>query len=362
LRRTQIAFCLVGLMLAACNAASTGSSTGPGQQTSTAPSTQQSVAPANTAQSTSAAPTLRTVRDIPLQGNTSRFDYQSFDSQSHRLYIAHLGDGTATVYDTRSGAVVGEIRDVPGVHGVIAVPDVGKVYATATDKNQVAVIDPDSLAVIGRTDAGDYPDGLAYDPDVGKIYVSDEHGGTDTVIDTKTNQSTGKIQLGGDVGNTQYDPTFHRMLVAVGSSNKLVAIDPTTDKVSGSYDVPGCQGAHGVAIDADQGRVFVACEGNAKLVALDLQSMQVVFSGDVGKTPDVLAIDPALHRIYIAAESGPLTVLDDTGGTVRELLKTDAGPNAHTVAVDTETHHIYLPLQNLNGHPVLREMVVEGAP
>jgi hypothetical protein len=29
------------------------------------------------------------------------------------------------------------------------------------------------------------------------------------------------------------------------------------------------------------------------------------------------------------------------------------------VAVDPETHHIYLPLQNLNGKPVLREMEVE---
>ena len=46
-------------------------------------------------------------------------------------------------------------------------------------------------------------------------------------------------------------------------------------------------------------------------------------------------------------------------GTVRELVKADAGPNAHSVAVDPETHHSYLPLQNLNGHPVLREMVVE---
>ena len=214
------------------------------------------------------------MKDIPLQGNTSRFDYQSFDASSHRPYIAHLGDGTATVYDTNSGAVVGEIKGVAGVHGVLAVPELGRIYATATDKNQVAVIDASSLAVIGTTDAGDYPDGLAYDAEVGKIYVSDEHGGTDTVVDA--------------------------------------------------------------------------------------QSMQVVFTGDAGKTPDVLAVDAALHRLYVAAESGPLTVFDYTDGNVRELVKADAGPNAHSVAVDPSTHHIYLPLQNVTGHPVLREMVVDS--
>lgn len=34
---------------------------------------------------------LRNLRDVPLSGGTSRFDYQSMDSESGRLYIAHLG-------------------------------------------------------------------------------------------------------------------------------------------------------------------------------------------------------------------------------------------------------------------------------
>jgi len=33
-----------------------------------------------------------------------------------------------------------------------------------------------------------------------------------------------------------------------------------------------------IAIDTDARRAFVACEGNAKFVVLDLQSMQVVFT------------------------------------------------------------------------------------
>ncbi len=248
---------------------------------------------------------------------------------------------------------------MPGVHGVLSVPELSRIYATATDRNQLAVIDPNSLTVIATTDGGNYPDGLAYDPEVGKIYVSDERGGTDTVVDTRTNQAIGKIQVGDDVGNAQFDPSSHRVLVAVGSKNQLVAIDPASDKIVGSTDLPGCQGAHGLAIDADAGRAFVACEGNAKLLALDVHSMQVVFIGDVGKTPDVLDLDRALQRVYVASESGPLTVFDYFGGAVRQLLKVDAGPNAHSVAVDPATHHIYLPLQNVNGHPVLREMVVE---
>ena len=71
-----------------------------------------------------------TVRDVPLPGDTSRFDYVSLEPGSHRLFIAHLGAGTMPVYDIASGAVIGEIQNVPGVHGVLTVPELGRVYAT----------------------------------------------------------------------------------------------------------------------------------------------------------------------------------------------------------------------------------------
>src|SRR5438105_7540892 len=145
-------------------------------------------APASPALSQQSPADFFTVRDTPLPGDTSRFDYESLDSQTHRLYVTHLGAGTIAVYDIQAAAIVGEIRDVPGVYGVLAIPDLGRVYATATNSNQVAVIDPATLSVTAMIPGGVYPDGLAYDPEVGKLYVSDETGDTDTVIDTNTNQ------------------------------------------------------------------------------------------------------------------------------------------------------------------------------
>src|SRR4051812_25904928 len=227
-------------------------------------------------------PPFRTIRDVPLSGGTSRFDYQSLDPEAHRLYIAHLGAGLVTVFDTQAGAVVGDIKNVPGAHGVLVVPELARVYATATDANEVAVIDPNTLSVVATLPGGDYPDGLAYAPDVGKLYVSDEHGKTDTVIDARSNQVVATIPMGGEVGNTQYDPASHQIVAAV-HSGQLVAIDPTTDQVAGRYDVPGCREPHGLAIDPARRRAFVACEGNAKLVVMDMASMQAMSTLDVGR-------------------------------------------------------------------------------
>jgi YVTN family beta-propeller protein len=304
---------------------------------------------------------FRIVRDVPLPGDTSRFDYESLDSQAHRLYVTHLGAGTIVVYDVQAGAVVGEIQDVPGVHGVLAIPDLGRVYATATSNNQVAVIDPQTLSVMATIPGGVYPDGLAYDPENGKLYVSDETGGTDTVIDTSSNQVLATVQLGGEVGNTQYDPVSHQVFVAVQTRNQVVTIDPKSDQVSGRYDTPGCDHPHGLQISPDRRMAFIGCEANAKLVVMDLQSMTITESHDVGMVPDVLAFDAPRRVLFVAAESGPIAALFETDTGLKPLAQRDIGPNAHVVAVDPDTGHVYVPLANFGGQPVLREISV-GAP
>jgi YVTN family beta-propeller protein len=302
-----------------------------------------------------------TVRDVPLPGDTSRFDYESLDPGAHRLYIAHLGAGTVPVYDVSAGAMVGEVKDVPGVHGVLAVPELGRVYATATGANQVAVIDPQSLSVVATIPGGTYPDGLAYDPENGKLYISDESGGTDTVIDTSTNQVVATVPLGGEVGNTQFDAGAHQILAAVQTRNQVVTIDPNTDQVSGRYDTPGCDHPHGLQISPDRRLAFVACEGNAKLVVMDLQTMGVTETYDVGSVPDVLAFDGVRRVLYVAPESGPVTAFSETETGLKPLAQNDVGPNAHVVAVDPDTGHVYFPIANLGGQPMLRESSVTTA-
>lgn len=303
-----------------------------------------------------ALPGYRLVRDVQLPGDTSRWDYQVSDPASHRLYIAHLGASQIVVFDTSAQRTTGVVDGVDQVHGLVLANDLGRLYASATGRNEVAVVDTTGLSVIAAAPAGDYPDGLAYVPERGKVYVSNEHDTADTVLDARTFRSLGRVTIGGDLGNSQYDSATHSVYVASGKDNRLVVVDPTTDAVTGRYALNGCEGAHGVYVDsADRHRVFVACEGNARLVVLDLASRAVTAVMDVGESPDVLALDPGLRRLYVASESGVVTVFD-VGGTVRQLAKGSAGPNAHSVAVDRNTHLVYLPLTDVGGHPVLREL------
>jgi DNA-binding beta-propeller fold protein YncE len=301
-------------------------------------------------------PSLSTIVDVPLPGGATRFDYQSFDPKTKMLYLSHMGDGELVVFNTQTRTVTAQLAGFPTVTGVLAVPDLHRVFASVAANHEVAVVDTEALKVVARIPAGKFPDGLAYSPETGKVFVSDERGGKETVIEAKTNRHLSTIEMGGEVGNTQYDAGAHQILANVQTRNQVVVIDPQTEKIVGRHALAGGGSPHGLLIVADKRLAFVACEGDSKLLVVDLDTFEVKQVLTTGEGPDVLAFDPGLERLYVATESDIVSVFQLQGNTLQKLEDLRVAPNAHTISVNPETHEVYLPLKNVNGHPVLRIM------
>jgi YVTN family beta-propeller protein len=299
---------------------------------------------------------LQSIADIPLGGHPTRLDYASLDAGRHLLFIAHLGDSEVIVFDTEARRVVKRIANVSQVHGVLAIPQLGRVYASATGTNEVVAIDEATLQVIARMPGGTYPDGLAYSPEARKVYVSDEHGGTDTVIDVVTNTRVATVQIGGVIGNTQYDEFTHHMFISAQSANELVEVDPKTDAIARRIPLPGAKENHGLLIDSASRRAFVACQGNDQLIVIDLRTGAAIAQFPVAKDPDVLAFDAQLQTLYVAGESGQVSEFKVSNGKIDKTGESILAPNAHVVAIHPTTHEIYFPLKEVDGKPVLRIM------
>lgn len=300
---------------------------------------------------------LRRVADAPLPGPAVRFDYQSLDTTSDLLYLSHMNAGALLVFDLRADSVEARIEDLPRITGVLAIPALGKVYASVPGHHQVAIIDAHDFHVVARVGEVGFPDGIAYAPDVKKVYVSDESGGGELVIDGTSDRVLAKVPIGGEAGNSIYDSGSRRVLVAVQDRNEIIAIDPRVDRVVARYKLRGAARPHGMCLDPARHLLFVANEANATLLVADLRTMKVLESHPVGEDPDVLAFDPALGRLYVASESGVVSVFTRLGARLvcEEDLKL---AHAHTVSVDARTHRVYLPLQDLGGRPTLR--IMEG--
>jgi YVTN family beta-propeller protein len=299
---------------------------------------------------------LKAVADVSLPGGTTRFDYQSLDPKTGRLYLSHMGDGTVVVFDTKTNKVLANIPGFPTVTGVLVVPALKSVYASVTRNHEVAVLDTEKLAVSKRIKDGKFPDGLAYSPETHKLFVSDEAGGVETVIDTQRNERVNTIQMGGEVGNTQYDPVSHLIYACVQTRNEFVEINPETDKIQARYHLSGGEHPHGFYIDDQNAKAYIACEGDNKLLVFDMKNHSVENVFPVADGPDVLAFDRGLQLLYVACESGAVSLFKYSSGKLEKVGNVNVGPNSHSVSVDSETHRVYFPLKNVNQSPILRIM------
>ena len=298
---------------------------------------------------------LRTLGDYPLSGGTTRFDYASFDSRRNVMWIAHMGDGTVEAFDVRTNRVTRTIAisAAASVRGVLAAR--GNVYAAAQGLSAVIVLDGATGERLATVPAGD-ADGLAYDPATQRVFVSDEAGGKDVVIDARANHRIGEIELGGEAGNTVYDPVSRHMFAGVQTRDELAEIDPAGLTVLGRYPLSGCSSSHSVVVDGEQHAAYVGCQHNMQVVRLDLTAGKVTRIGGAGIGIDVMALDPAMHRLYVASESGIVSVYDVGGRRFHRIAQAFLHLNAHVVAIDPKTHRVYFPLQNAGGRPVMRVM------
>jgi DNA-binding beta-propeller fold protein YncE len=304
---------------------------------------------------------LKQVADVPMPGPAVRFDYQCLDFEHGTLYIAHMNADHLVIFDTQTRQVIANLDGFKRVHGVIAVPEINRVFASATGEHQLVAVDMKTLNIVGSAGPINYPDGLAYSPVTKRVFVSDEHGGVDAVVDAQTNKLITAIPLGGGAGNTVYDTGSGHILVAVHGVNELVSIDPVAMKIVGRYKLSGVENPHGIALDQANRLAFFAGEENHSLAVFDLNAMKLVTVHQVGEDPDVLAFDPGLKRLYVSAESGTVTAFEEDGHDLKALGQFHM-PRAHTVSVDPNTHLVYFPLENVDGHPLLRIMKPTSLP
>jgi DNA-binding beta-propeller fold protein YncE len=306
---------------------------------------------------------LALVADAPLPGGATRFDYQDVDPAKGHLVIAHMNDGAVVIANLADGSVAKVVPNVPTARGVIVADDVGLIFVTSSP-NQLVEIDNTTLGEVRRVTTGNAPDGDGWDPKDKIVGVSDQADGALSLIGGAGVGPRTQIKLGTETGNVVYDAprgVFWIAVVAASPPDQLVAVDPVAAKVTTTIPLPGCDGAHGLRIHPDGQSALIACENNDRLARVDLGGSHTVSLGATGSGPDVLAIDPGLGWLYVAAESGDLTVFDIGKPGVVLVGHGHPGDNSHSVAVDPATHRVFFPLmKGPSGTPVLRIMKPGG--
>jgi hypothetical protein len=102
-------------------------------------------------------------------------------------------------------------------------------------------------------------------------------------------------------------------------------------------------GPHGLDLDIRARRIFCATDA-AVLVALHADTGTVLHTARLAGPPDVIFLNGALGRLYVAiGEPGVIDVFD--AASLRRLETVTTEPGAHTIAFDEQRHLVctFLP-------------------
>lgn len=252
--------------------------------------------------------------------------------------------------------MIGAVGGVARVGAVEPVPRRHQLYAAATGAGEVVVVDDRTLAEVGRTGGLRAPRGLADVPGVDRVFVADTRRHDGALVDAGTHRVRATVPLGGPAGDVRYDAGSGCLLVAVRAPAGLAAVDPARGRVVARYALPGVEAPDGLVVDGDRRLAFVTGAGNATVAVVDLRTARVVQRLRVADGPDATAWDPVWRRLYVATEAGVLSSFWAAGDTLLPIGD-EAVPGGRVVAVDPRTHRVYVPLERVDGRPVLRVYV-----
>jgi len=309
-----------------------------------------------------AGSTLKKITAFDLPGPAGkRFDYLTIDEDDHYLISAHLAAGQTYVMDLGTNKVVAVVTDTPGAEGVEYVSELKKFYTSNAYDNTIGVVDLKQMKVVKKLKTESKPDGSTYAAPFHKLYVSDERGKAEAIVDVQKDEIVGTLHFESETGMPQYDPVARKVYVNLQDQSIMAVIDPATDRVIGRYPVGRCKGNHGMSLDPEHHRAFLACEEDNLMTVFDLGKHTPIAFLPLADGPDVIKFDSSLGRIYVACYSGAISVFhQDDPDHYRKLEDFRVQHAVHSLAVDPKTHRVYTPEQEEDGKPVARMIVYEA--
>jgi YVTN family beta-propeller protein len=279
------------------------------------------------------------VLDTFKLGGEGGWDLLTVDASARRLYIARAT--RVMVVDADHGKLIGEIPG-SGVHGVAIARDAGRGFITNGKDNNVSIFDLKTLAVLGQVAVGVKPDAIAYDPASKQVFVCN-NGGTDlSVITPADGKVVATIDVGGAPELVAVDGKG-RLYTNLEDKNEVGVVDTLTLKAIARWPLAPGEGPSGIAVDGGHHRVFSVCHDSKTLEVFDSDAGKVIATLPIGAGADGAAFDPSTGNIFSPNGDGTLTVIhedDPATFTIKETASTKR--YARTIALDDQTHHLYL--------------------
>jgi DNA-binding beta-propeller fold protein YncE len=282
---------------------------------------------------------LRGYVALPPHG-AGDFDHGDVHLKTGRVFVAHTANDTLEVIDGGRLALDRTVPGCPAGSGVLcAQGDDGLIFAAARGAGKVLVLDPVSCALRNEIAVGPKPNGLAWDSGRQHLLVADVEDHSARLTDPLSGRILSTAQLPGRPRWCFFDAARDRFLVNVRDPACVVALDAGAAVITAQIAVSGA-GPHGLDIDADGHRAFVASDART-VVVLDLTQDQEVARLPISGEPDAIWFNSARQLLYVAiGQPGVVDVIDCKRMVLMEPVTTEQ--SAHTTAFDATRQLLYV--------------------
>lgn len=272
-------------------------------------------------------------------GGEGGWDYVAVDTAGNRLFVTR---GTHVMaVDLATLRVAGDVPGTPGVHGVALAPELGRGFTSNGRDSSVTVFDLRTLSPISTVKVtGRNPDSIVYDAATGRVFTMNGGSAGITAIDARTGAVAGTVALGGRPEEAVVDGRGH-LYVNLEDKGQVEAVDARTLRSLGRWELTGCEGPTGIAMDRVHRRIFSVCDGKVMVVS-DPDRGRVVATVPIGQGPDGAGFDAATQTVFSSNGEGSVTVVhEDAPDRYRVEQTVDTQRGARTLAVDPRTHRVY---------------------
>jgi DNA-binding beta-propeller fold protein YncE len=296
------------------------------------------------------------VETIPV-GGSGHWDYVSYDTAGHRLYVSH--NTHIEVVDTDTRKRIGSVEVAGFAHGTAVDREHNRGFVTVgtssfahgAEAHEVAVFDLRTLQVVRHIDMPKDPDGITYEPTSKRIVAFTGESHSAVVIDPATERIVKTVELPAAPGSSVSDGRGH-LFVSFEDPADVLAFETSSFAIVQRLHVPGCRKAVGVAVSTATDRLFVACR-NRTLAVLNLHDGTLVASVPIARHNDAAAFDPLTHTLFVSTLDGTLSIVRDEGGDRYRLAENlPTFPGSRTLAVDPTAHRVYMSYAKLAPLPL----------
>jgi DNA-binding beta-propeller fold protein YncE len=275
---------------------------------------------------------------IEVPQSSGKFDFLRIDSKRQRLLAAHEKDGTSDFIDLRKNALITRLKVGTAVDTAMD-PESTFYYVSVQEGERVAVVDASTLKEVNSIKTTGPTDAIIYEPKNHMVYVTHDDGTEVWVIDPATAKIVATVAIPGAPEVMAYDESTDRIYLNIKTKDIVAVIDPTTNKVVARWPTAPAKQPHGLALDADNHRIFSAGD-NGKLVVIDTKTGAVTDAVDIVPKVDQIAFGASSGLVYCAG-TDRMSVVRTTGGKVQLLGDVTTAATARNVAVDPATQGVW---------------------